>query len=384
MNADRTISLGDVVSIKHGFAFPGSKIVTEEQIRILVTPGHFEIGGGFRNNHKKYFASDDYKIDYELEAGDLIVTMTDLSKAGDTLGYAAIVPDIKNKILLHNQRIGKVLFNSNELDKGFCHYLLRSPRYRHHVLSTSTGSTVKHTSPKKILDFQFTLPPQHHQKVIAHILGTLDDKIALNQKMNQTLEEIAKAIFKSWFIDFDPVRAKTEGRPTGLPPEISNLFPDELMESEIGEIPKGWQAGTFSRFLKIQGGFAFKSSDFGEEGFKVVKIKNIHSNGTVNLEDCDRVKVTDQKLDRFLLFDGNVIIAMTGATVGKVGLISINSSKIYLNQRVGRVVPNIENNVNCWFSYLSLSSNFAKKEIELLAYGSAQPNISSKDIEGIR
>ena len=80
------------------------------------------------------------------------------------------------------------------------------------------------------------------QKAIAHILGTLDDKIELNQKMNQTLEEIAKAIFKSWFVDFDPVRAKAEGRPTGLPPEISDLFPDELVDSEIGEIPKGWES----------------------------------------------------------------------------------------------------------------------------------------------
>jgi type I restriction enzyme S subunit len=78
------------------------------------------------------------------------------------------------------------------------------------------------------------------QKAIAYILGALDDKIELNQKMNQTLEEIAKAIFKSWFVDFDPVRAKAEGRPTGLPPEISDLFPDELVDSEIGEIPKEW------------------------------------------------------------------------------------------------------------------------------------------------
>ena len=227
------------------------------------------------------------------------------------------------------------------------------------------------------------VPSVGEQKVIAYLLGTLDDKIELNQKMNQTLEEIAKAIFKSWFVDFDPVRAKAEGRHTGLPPEISDLFPDELVESEIGEMPKGWQNGTLSRFLKIQGGFAFKSRDFGEVGFKVVKIKNINSNGTVNLENCDRVKVSDKKLDRFVLFDGNVIIAMTGATVGKVGLISVRSSKIYLNQRVGRVVPKIEKNGNCWFSYLSLSSNFVKEAVELLAYGSAQPNISSKYIEGI-
>ena len=67
-----------------------------------------------------------------------------------------------------------------------------------------------------------------------------DDKIDLNQKMNETLEEIAKTLFKSWFIDFDPVRAKAEGRPTGLSKEISDLFPDSFEDSELGEIPNGW------------------------------------------------------------------------------------------------------------------------------------------------
>ena len=102
----------------------------------------------------------------------------------------------------------------------------------------------------KIFHFRFLKILLSVQKAIAHILGTLDDKIELNQKMNQTLEEIAKAIFKSWFVDFDPVRAKAEGRPTGLPPEISDLFPDELVDSEIGEIPKGWEFNLFRIFAK--------------------------------------------------------------------------------------------------------------------------------------
>ena len=247
--------LGDLAEIKHGFAFPGKHIVSQETDRILMTPGHFALGGGFRHNHKKYFDSSDYRDGYELESGDLVVTMTDLSKTGDTLGYSAVVPQIKDKILLHNQRIGKVILKSAELDKNFCHYLLRSKRYRQHVLETCSGSTVKHTSPTKILDYEFDLPLISDQKTIAHILGTLDDKIELNQKMNQTLEEIAKAIFKSWFVDFDPVRAKAEGRSTGLPPEISDLFPDELVDSEIGEIPSGWAVTPLSECaIEIESG----------------------------------------------------------------------------------------------------------------------------------
>ena len=188
--------LGDLVEIKHGFAFPGTHIVSKETDRILMTPGHFALGGGCRHNHKKYFDSSDYRDGYELESGDLVVTMTDLSKTGDTLGYGAVVPQIKDKILLHNQRIGKVILKSAELDKNFCHYLLRSKRYRRHVLETCTGSTVKHTSPTKILDYEFDLPLISDQKAIAHILGTLDEKIDINHKMNKTSKNIAKAIFK--------------------------------------------------------------------------------------------------------------------------------------------------------------------------------------------
>ena len=108
-------ALGEFVEIKHGFAFSGRHIVSNETKRILLTPGHFEIGGGFRHNHKKYYDSEDYKPGYELEPGELIVSMTDLSKEGDTLGYSAIIPKIDGKILLHNQRIGSVIFKDEKL-----------------------------------------------------------------------------------------------------------------------------------------------------------------------------------------------------------------------------------------------------------------------------
>ena len=89
------------------------------------------------------------------------------------------------------------------------------------------------------------LPPIGEQRAIAHILGTLDDKIELNRRMNETLEAIARALFKSWFVDFDPVRAKSEGRDPGLPPHLADLFPDSFEDSELSEIPKGWRVGRF-------------------------------------------------------------------------------------------------------------------------------------------
>ena len=95
-----------------------------------------------------------------------------------------------------------------------------------------------------IPDFHLRIPPLSEQHAIAHILGTLDDKIELNRRMNETLEAMARALFKSWFVDFDPVRAKAEGRDSSIPQSLADLFPSRLVDSELGEIPEGWEAGT--------------------------------------------------------------------------------------------------------------------------------------------
>jgi type I restriction enzyme S subunit len=107
----------------------------------------------------------------------------------------------------------------------------------------NSGSAQPSLNRNFINPVEVSIPPRTEQKAIAHILGTLDDKIELNRKTNEILEEMAKALFKSWFVDFDPVKAKAEGRPTGLPDEISDLFPDSLEDSELGEIPTGWRDG---------------------------------------------------------------------------------------------------------------------------------------------
>jgi type I restriction enzyme S subunit len=115
------------------------------------------------------------------------------------------------------------------------------------------------------------------QRAIAHILGTLDDKIELNRKMNETLEEMARALFKSWFVDFDPVRAKAEGREPCLPKPLADLFPDSFEDSELGEIPKGWEACSLYETAEFINGAAFKSEDFCDpsQGLPIVKIAEL-------------------------------------------------------------------------------------------------------------
>ena len=240
-NSWRVCALSDLVEIKHGFAFEGEYFREEPPGDILLTPGNFRIGGGFKSDKFKYYAGP-VPQEFVLKAGDLLVTMTDLSREGDTLGYPVLVPWNDHRRFLHNQRLGKVTMKEGaELDVRFLYYVLCSRNYRGEILAGATGSTVRHTSPERILAFKFKAPLLAEQREIAGVLSALDEKIELNRRMNETLESIARAIFKSWFVDFDPVKAKAEGRvPEGMDSETAALFPNEFEDSALGPIPTGW------------------------------------------------------------------------------------------------------------------------------------------------
>ena len=138
--------------------------------------------------------------------------------------------------------------NNGFVDTNYIYWVLTQDTIVQQLQAIAEHSTTAYPSirPADIEQLKLALPPLPKQRAIAHILGTLDDKIELNHRMNETLENIAQSLFKSWFIDFDPVRAKMEGRDTGLPKHITDLFPDHLVDSELGEIPQGWGIGQIS------------------------------------------------------------------------------------------------------------------------------------------
>ena len=135
-------------------------------------------------------------------------------------------------------------------DARFMAYQLQSQQTRTWLLQHATGSTMASLNQAIIERVPILLPPIKEQRAIAHILGTLDDKIELNRRMSETLEAMARALFKSWFVDFDPVRAKAEGRDPGLPRLLADLFPARLVESEPGEIPEGWEETSFGAVVE--------------------------------------------------------------------------------------------------------------------------------------
>lgn len=198
----KEVKLGEFIKVKHGFAFPGTHITDQETDQILVTPGNFHIGGGFKNNKFKYFNSKDYPESYILKENDIVVTMTDLSKESDTLGYGAKIPRNNKVKFLHNQRVGLVEFkDEKEIHNDFVYWVLRTRSYQGYVVGSASGTSIMHTSPSRIEDYDFFLPPLPEQKAIASVLSSLDDKIDLLHQQNQTLEALAETLFRQWFIE---------------------------------------------------------------------------------------------------------------------------------------------------------------------------------------
>ena len=148
----------------------------------------------------------------------------------------------------------------NESDGKWLYYYLRSKSAQKNIQEQSRGTTQQYIPLATLRDFPIIVTDDlAEQTGIAHILGTLDDKIELNRRMNETLEAMAQALFKSWFVDFDPVRAKMEGCDTGLPQHLADLFPDRLVESELGEIPEGWGSAPSTRLLFFRTGLRYRS-----------------------------------------------------------------------------------------------------------------------------
>ena len=162
------------------------------------------------------------------------------------LGEAALIPKGLRACL--GRRMGLLRPKSGAVDARFLLYAFLGDGFQDTLRSrTVYGSTVDRILLTELAEFPIDVPRTiEDQRAIAHILGTLDDKIELNRRMNETLEAMARALFKSWFVDFDPVRAKMEGRHTGLPQDIADLFPDRLVDSEMDEIPEGWCASTLA------------------------------------------------------------------------------------------------------------------------------------------
>ena len=234
--------------------------------------------------------------------GDLVLTQR------GTLGQVSIIPSTFPRYLVSQSQM-KVTVDGEIADALFLYYVLSSAKQQAYFLQNAIQTGVPHTNLGILRSTPIPVPPLSEQRAIAHILGTLDDKIELNRRMNATLEAMARALFRSWFVDFDPVRAKMAGRDTGLPKDIADLFPDRLVDSELGEIPWGWSIGYLSEYFEVIKGVSYKGSGLGRGGTPLHNLNSVDKRGGYR---CEGIKFySGDYADRHVVYPGDVIVANT-------------------------------------------------------------------------
>jgi type I restriction enzyme S subunit len=171
--------------------------------QIVVNIGNFRYSGGFRFQEttvREY--RGDYPKEFELKPSDILLVMTCQTAGGEILGIPARVPD-DGRSYLHNQRLGKVQVTRPDLvDQNYLYWVFLSGEFNRELFLSATGSKILHTAPTRIENFKFRRPPLEEQRAIAHMLDSVEQKLDLNRLMNETLERISRALFRSWFIDF--------------------------------------------------------------------------------------------------------------------------------------------------------------------------------------
>jgi type I restriction enzyme, S subunit len=353
--------LGDLVEIKHGWPFK-SELFAEDLtgLPIVVGVGNFRYTGGFRfgeTSVKEYRGN--YPGEFELAPGDILLVMTCQTAGGEILGIPARVPS-DGRTYLHNQRLGKVVVrDSRRVDLNFLYWLFLSREFNRELVTSASGTKILHTAPTRIEAFRFDLPPFEEQRAIAHVLGALDVKIELNRRMSETLEAIARALFKSWFVDFDPVRAKAGGKSTGLPAHMDSLFPRTLVETDGRDVPNGWEfvelGGLCNRISMGPFGSDIKTENFVPAGVPVIRGMNL----TDGFIDEGFAFLTESKADELRsanAFPGDIVITHRG-TLGQVGLIPDASRYArYVVSQSQMVVSVKQDGVSPVYIYLYLTS----------------------------
>jgi type I restriction enzyme S subunit len=257
MTPAATRKLGDVIQIKHGFAFE-SRYFVDDGPYVLLTPGNFEEIGGFRyRDGKQKHYEGPVPAEFVLEPGDLLVAMTEQGEG--LLGSTAFVPS--GRPCLHNQRLGLISARSEqEVDRKFIYYLFNWRQVRAQVRASSSGTKVRHTSPSRIYAVQVPLPEITTQQRIASILGAYDDLIEVNRRRIALVEGMMRRLFEDWFVRF----------------RFPGHEPREIIETPDGPLPKGWQFCPLEEMLILQRGFDLPATARTPGPFPVISANGVH------------------------------------------------------------------------------------------------------------
>ena len=354
--------LGDVLEIKHGFAFKGEFFSNTGEF-VLLTPGNFREEGGLRLKGKKEkHYTGEFPEEFLLRQGDLLVAMTDLTQNAPILGSTAFIPE--DGRFLHNQRLGKIVnLKTNEVLPKFVFYLFNTASVRGHIKGSASGATVRHTSPSRIYDVPVELPLLPVQRRIAGILSAYDELIENNQRRIQILETMARALYREWFVEF--------------------RFPGHenvpRVASPLGDIPQGWEVKSIQQLgTVITGKTPSKGNlDFYGNDMPFVKTPDMHGNMFIlGTNECLSTAGAESQANKTLPA-GSICVSC----IGTIGVVSITTEDCQTNQQINSVV--VANSVSREFLFLRLQD--AKQTLENLgANGATMGNVNKGKFKAMK
>ncbi|MCC6241538.1 MAG: restriction endonuclease subunit S [Gemmatimonadaceae bacterium] len=334
-------TLGAEVELLTGFPFRSNRY-TDADNGIRLVRGDNIVQGAMRWDGVKKWPCADIAAHsmFLLREGDVVLAM-DRPWIEAGLKFAAISRFDLPCLLV--QRTARLRGGPN-LDTGFLRYLVGSREFTQHIHAITTGTAVPHISGSQIKAFAFSRPPLNVQRSIAAVLGALDEKIELNRRMNATLEAMARALFQSWFVDFDPVRAKLERRPPlGLDLESTAVFPSRFVESPLGQIPRGWETGAILKQADLLSGGTPKTDvpAYWNGDVPWVSAKDVSQCGEAFLTSTDRTiteRGVQESSTKIIPAYATVVVAR-GATTGRLTMLghamAMNQTCYGLYSKVG-------------------------------------------------
>ena len=374
------VRLADVTSLISTGATPrgGKRVYQSEGISLIRSQNVYD-----HEFTPKGLAYIDDSAAYKLrrvnvEKDDVLLNIT-----GDSIARCCIVPKWVLPARV-NQHVA-IIRPSDKLNSIFLQKYLSHPQVKAYMLRHDSGGTRKAITKGHIESFLIPLPRLDEQNRIAQILGTLDEKIELNRQMNETLEAIARAIFKSWFVNFDPVRAKMEGRkPAGMDSETAALFPSTFQDSTLGKIPKGWEVEQIGNIVEIVKGRSYKSSELTESDTALVTLKSIMRGGGYRQDGLK--PYTGKYKPEQIITPGELVVSYTDLTqeaevVGKPAIVRGDEKyqTLVASLDLGIIRP-LESTVSLWFLYHLFRSRDFQSHIYGYATGTTVLHLSKDGI----
>lgn len=377
-------TLGEYIKVQGGYAYKSKDFIEFSKNKVLKIKN---VRFGIINYAEPAYVSDEIAEstkNWKVKEGDVLISMTGSGPNAPQSLVGRVARVWKNEPnALINQRVGRIcLLDEDIIHLDFVFYWLSLPQSQEYLVSNSSGSANQANISGKIIE-SLPCPKVDYQtsKQIADLARKFDEKAILNSKTNQTLEEMAQAIFKSWFVDFDPVKAKMKGeQPEGMDSATASLFPEKLVESERGLIPEGWEVKPFKKVIDKYVDNRGKTPPIVENGIPLVEVKHLPESSAFPKLNTDK-RVTEETFNtwfRVHVEPKDVLISTVG-TIGRTSFVKNTNFGIaqnVLGLRFGKIVEPE-------YMFYTIKAHRFQHDMDARLVTTVQSSIKRKDLDTI-